>query len=354
MNAKHRSGANPSEKKACHSQAFTLKSRLREIVNQHKTGSVRLNKIVSHETQDAREKVLFLGFGQLKSIGYHLHDPMNFKPKHMKALATYWENQGLSPSTIQNRISVFRVFCNWIGKGDMVGDSTQYVNDPASVKRTYAAQQDKSWSANGIDIWEMVERVEKVDPRVAFFILIAASFGMRLRETYMLKPYRADKDRYISLAEGTKGDRARTVPIETEEQKAVIEAAKELANGVNGHIGFPGKTLKQTKKRVEYILAKCGITKKENNITFHGLRHQFLNDFYERRAGVPSPVRGGPKVSGEIDELARLQTSEVAGHSRKSITSAYLGGILRSIRNQQEEGEHEHGRWPTMQLEKNQ
>lgn len=313
---------------------ITMKMRLKEIINANKTGSARLNKIVSFETQALRETVLFQGFTQLKVLGYHLHDPKNFKPKHMKALGQLWEDQGLSSATIQNRISIFRVFCGWVGKPNMIGDSADYVADKSSVKRSYSAKKDKSWSAKEIDFEGFLDMVLAEEPRVVLYILLGLNFGLRLRESYMLKPHRADKAMYVALAEGTKGDRARTVPIESKDQKAIIEMAKQFSNGVNGHIGIPGKTLQQTKDRVTYVLRKCGITRKDMDATFHGLRHQFANDFFERRSGVASPVRGGPNISGEVDKLARLQTSEALGHSRKSITSAYLGGLMRSIKAQ--------------------
>lgn len=335
----------PNTQQPIDKRPVTLKTLLKDIINANKTGAARLNKIVSFETQAIREEILFQGFTQLKMLGFHLHDPSNFRPKHMKALAQFWCNQGLSPSTIQNRISIFRVFCSWVGKGDMIGDSADYVVDKDRVKRVYAAKEDKSWSARAIDFNGILDTVLLEEPRVALYILLGLNFGLRLRESYMLKPHRADKDMYVALAEGTKGDRARTVPIESEDQKAVIELAKQFANGINGHIGIPGKTLKQSKDRIKYVLQKCGVTLKDMDATFHGLRHQFANEFYERRSGVDSPVRGGPNISGEVDELARLQTSEALGHSRKSITSAYLGGIMRSIQlkakadRQESEGE---------------
>lgn len=309
----------------------TMKMRLKEIINANKTGAARMNKIVGFETQALRESILFQGFTELKTIGYHIHDPVNFKPKHMRALAQYWVDKELKPATIQNRISIFRVFCSWIGKGDMIGESKNYVEDALSVKRTYAAKEDKSWSAKEIDFAGILDTILAEEPVVALYVVLGLNFGLRLRESYMLKPHRADKLRYVALAEGTKGRRDRTVPIESEDQKAIIELAKQFTNCVNGHIGMPGKSLLQTKNRVNYVLIKCGVTSKQMDITFHGLRHQFANDFYERRSGVDSPVRGGPNISGEVDELARLQTSEALGHSRKSITSAYLGGILKSF-----------------------
>lgn len=223
----------------------------------------------------------------------------------------------------------------------MIGDSAGYVANKTSVQRTYSAKKDKSWSAKEIDFNGILETILAEEPRVAIYILLGLHFGLRLRESFMLKPHRADKAMYVALAEGTKGDRARTVPIESEDQKTVIEMAKQFANGVNGHIGMPGKTLKQTRNRVNYVLQKCGITSKQMDTTFHGLRHQFANDFYKRRSGVESPVRGGPNLTGEVDELSRLQTSEALGHSRKSITSAYLGGLMRSVRNQTEQQERD-------------
>lgn len=313
---------------------ITMKMRLKEIVNANKTGAARLNKIVGFETQALRETILFQGFSQLKTLGFHLHDPSNFKPKHMEALGKFWEAQDLKSATIQNRISIFRVFCCWIGKPNMIGDSANYVEDKERVKRTYAAKKDKSWSAKEkeIDFEGILDTVLAEEPRVAVYILLGLNFGLRLREAFMLKPHRADKLMYVALAEGTKGARDRTVPIESDDQKAVIEMAKQFANGVNGHIGMPNKSLLQTRNRVNYVLRKCGITSKKMDATFHGLRHQFANDFFQRRSGVDSPVRGGPNLSGDVDELARLQTSEALGHSRKIITSAYLGGLLRSIR----------------------
>lgn len=140
---------------------LTLKMRLREILTKHNPSAAKRNKICGFETQEVREQILYLGFAQLKTLGFHLHDPANFKPKHMRALGLYWENQALAPSTMQTRFSAFRTFCQWIGKEGMIGDSTDYVLDPASVKRTYAAQKDKSWNAKEkeIDIEQVLDRL---------------------------------------------------------------------------------------------------------------------------------------------------------------------------------------------------
>ena len=80
-----------------------------------------------------------------------------------------------------------------------------------------------------------------------------------------------------------------------------------------------------------YIMAKMGITRKDLGVTAHGLRHQRLNDIFEEVAGVPSPVRqaGGRIVMGdpELWKQAQQKVSNVGGHARLSISSAYTGSV---------------------------
>ncbi len=76
---------------------------------------------------------------------------------------------------------------------------------------------------------------------------------------------------------------------------------------------------------MDRVLAKIGITKKNLGVTGHGLRHQGLNDQYEKITGEPSAVRGGKPVDREFDAAARDHIAEIAGHGRRQIVSAYLG-----------------------------
>ena len=64
-----------------------------------------------------------------------------------------------------------------------------------------------------------------------------------------------------------------------------------MVKRVDGHIGHPDRTLKQSLRRFNYVMEYHGITRRHLGITSHGLRHQRLNDLYEEIAGVPSPVR---------------------------------------------------------------
>ena len=291
-------------------------------------------KVSSNRTQEERAEVIFRGFETLRELGYKLHNPSNFKPKHMQVLGYYWEEKGLSPATIQNAISIFRVFAEWIGKPGMIGPSENYVRNPDSVKRTYAAQEDKSWTARDVDPLAIIQQIAQEDPYVGIQLKVIHAFGLRRKEGVMFHPFLADKGDYLIVTEGTKGNRARHVLVDTPYKRQVLEEAKTFVRinsrkGIGGHIGDPKKTLEQNLDRYSNVMTRFGITKKFFGTTGHGLRAQFACDRLEDR-GVTAPVRGGVKGQAptEIEERAYLETSEELGHSRKSVIAAYAGAVI--------------------------
>jgi hypothetical protein len=66
-------------------------------------------------------------------------------------LVPYWVDQQLEPGTIRLYLSYVRTFCDWIGKHGMVHEPERYVEDPARVKRVYAAKEDRGWKSHGLD-----------------------------------------------------------------------------------------------------------------------------------------------------------------------------------------------------------
>jgi site-specific recombinase XerC len=66
----------------------------------------------------------------LHALGFTLVEVKNLKPRHVQALASHWEFQGLSASSLQKRFSYLRLLCSWIGKPGMVGDADEYLRDP--------------------------------------------------------------------------------------------------------------------------------------------------------------------------------------------------------------------------------
>ena len=117
------------------------------------------------------------------------------------------------------------------------------------------------------------------------------AFGLRMREAALLKFHAADKGAYLAVNWGTKGGRDRVIPIETDYQH--------------------------------------GISRKKG-ITSHSLGHERLNEIYHHITGQLSPVKNQnhQKVNASLDQLARQEIAEVAGHCCPSIASAYVGGQI--------------------------
>lgn len=312
------------------------KSELIELISTNgKLGAKRL-KAVSNRTQDKRQDILFLAFRTLPKLGYRIRHVSDFGERHVVALMKHWEESGLAPATLQNRLATLRTLSVWLGKRGMVKGIDAYVSDPARGRRQTTAQKDQSWSAAGLDAEKVIESIAAYDNRVAMQLKLMHAFMLRREEAVMFRPNKADHGGYIVVRDGTKGGRERTVLVELPYQRAVLDEAKRMARGLNGHVGHPDHDLKQALRRFNYVCEKFGLTHRELGVTSHGLRHQGLNDMFERLAGIPSPVRGQTyQMRKAVDpltlEYARQRVSETAGHARLSISSAYLGGRIPGL-----------------------
>lgn len=304
------------------------------LLNKHnKYDGKGKEKIVSAATQEARKTVLFASLKQLHKNQFKIQSVYSFKEKHAIFLIREWESSNLSASTIQTRASVLRCFSAWINKPGMIKPVSEYLENPASGVRCYVAKNDKSWTAQGIDAELAISEIEKYDFTTAMHLRLCLTFGLRRKEAIMLKPHRADKGLYLVVTDGTKGGRDRIVPVDTDRKREVINQAKAMARSINNSVSNERRTLKQELSHYSYVLNSRGFNRTELQVTGHGLRHQYLNDRYQEIAGHPTPVRGGSESNTYEEEIARLTTSEEAGHSRKSITTAYYGSQRMAKKN---------------------
>lgn len=322
------------------------KGKLALLLKGHGRLGAKTERRLSSGTLEKRSAILFMCFEQLHDLGYKVYDPTHFRGKHFQALVAKWEEEGLSPSTLQNRISILRVFAGWIGKTGMIGESELYVKDKSRVKRKTATERDKSWQGAGINVEKLLAAVAKKDVRVGLQLRLMHAFGARMVEAIAFKPHIRDHGVMVEFLDQTKGGQRRSVPILEEYQRQVLEECKAFVRGIDSHMGRPGKTLKQEVRHFNHVMESMGITGKDLGVTSHGLRHGFLNDYFEKLAGVPSPVRQlgaqerqaaaagmvapAPIVQAgdpEAVRIARHKTSEAAGHIRPSITTAYTGSV---------------------------
>lgn len=303
------------------------KKTLNDVLRSHYKVSAQGGKAVSFATQTARREILEKGFSDLRKLGYKLENVKGFKERHIMALSKSWEEKKLSASTIQNRISIFRIFSEWIGKAGMVRASDIYVKNPENVKRHYVAQNDKTWSGKNILLEEKLEQLQKRDKYVAIQLELQRAFGLRMKEAALLKPYMADKEHYLAVNWGTKGGRPRSVQIQTGYQRDVLTRAKSILSSQHNSMVPNDYTAKQWKDHYYYICRQAGIDRK-HGITSHGLRHERLNEIYSEITGNASPIKQNNSdfcVDTDLDKIARQEIAEIAGHSRVGISKAYVG-----------------------------
>ena len=305
---------------------------LADLLQQHNHLHGRRAKQVSALTIQQRGDRRFDCFVQLRELGYRLEDPRHIAERHVQALVDHWLALGQSPATIQTKLSHLRVFASWVGKSGLVRPAPQYVPDPGAVARVYAARNDTSWTTKNIDPEAVIEQLRAFDPYVGNQQLAQLRFGLRVKESVMLRPWRADAGSALLVDDGTKGGRPRVVPLHSQEQRDALNYLKSQVATRNGSLADPALTLKQAMTRYYVVMRAAGITRKRLGITSHGLRKEFANKTYFELTGVKSPVQGGPPIDRAVDREARLRLVEHLGHARESVGAAYLGPILHRQR----------------------
>ena len=157
-------GKNSSYKSGATRVLPRCRNEIEKVLQENKDLAAIKDKKVSQGSQDKRRTVIHGFFSDLFYLGYKIESIYSLKDKHLVAVFKFLEEQKQSPSTIQNKISIMRTFCNWIGKTDMVKDSKEYVKDKASVTRSMVVKEDKSWVGKGVDVFAKLKEVALMDP----------------------------------------------------------------------------------------------------------------------------------------------------------------------------------------------
>lgn len=301
-----------------------------------------LEKTVSHKTRHERGQFLRRFFRDLKAkAGFNtIPDPRNLGQKHIHAMVQVWQKEHLAPATIQTYLSFLRGLSMWMGKHGFVRRPEHYGLSLEEYQRHEYAQRDKSWSAAGIDIEELIERVCAYDRYVGASLRLISAMGLRRKESIQFRPFehvlpfcetglpldRKTADRYVRIK--GKGGRVRFIPLDSPARVTAVDFAQGLVCNQDAYLGDPANDLKQNLRRFDYVLEKFGITFREFGATAHGLRHEALIDHFQSLTGQSPPVRGGVSLPRDVDQLARKAVSELAGHARIRASGAYCGKSL--------------------------
>ena len=290
------------------------------------TGRARVVSLSTRKTYKERMKTLI---SKLDQINMRVQNLDELGSKQVKLCFQRFEEEGWSASWISNLNTTVRRFGIWIGKPDLCPQIGKLLKNPERFRRMTSATRIKDWDGLGQEFEDIVLKVDAKDPITGFQLRFARAFGVRVQEILMLRPISALRDdrRSLFISAGTKGGLPRHIPIETDEQRQLIEKAMVYAStNPDGIVtGVPGYTLRQSLNHFYYVLKTCGISNRDNGISAHGLRHGYACRIYKHITGEAAPVMGGNEVPPARDEEARREISKRLGHSRINITNHYLG-----------------------------
>ena len=312
------------------------------ILQQHNWRHSSKHKGVSHKTIAERARFCHWLMDFLRDHPKRFRlDPRSFSGRHVEAVTAYWQAEAqagrMSPATIQTYFSFMRTFAGWIGKPRLLKPIASYFDDPALHRRQQATAVDKTWRAQGVDADQVIAEVEARDRHAGASLRLMQAFGLRFKESLMLRPHQDvltaaqaarpsdGPARYLDTHRGTKGGRARLLPIDSPQREAAVQLACLVAIGRDDSVSDPRRTLAQAERRLRYVMERHGITRAALHVVPHGLRHQAAADAYLDKTGQQPPVAGGAAVDPALDKQVRREIAEHLGHGRPAITSAYLG-----------------------------
>jgi hypothetical protein len=278
-------------------------------------GICRRNRDGSRMTQAQREQRLRLIARELHRLGYRNLHASSLKPKHVQALVNDWQARELSAGTIKNRLADLRWWAEKVGKPAVLAHENSYYG---IEQRVFVTGQSKARAITT----EQLELVRDAHARLS--LRLQAAFGLRREEAIKFQPSQADRGDHLRLkASWCKGGRPRQVPIETAEQRQLLEDCHQLAG--SGSLIPPDRTYIEQRRVYERHAARAGLSK------LHGLRHAYAQARYHQLTGFDPPAGCGPMSRAltpgqrELDHRARLQISHELGHEREQITAVYLG-----------------------------
>lgn len=148
-----------------------------------------IGEITSYKTQSAKARALI---NIAKSLREQRAKPIKslweIETHHVETLCGEWLIAGNTRGAIENKLSHLRALSKWLGRPHIVPDTDNITAMQGTKKRSLAATQDKSWSGNAIDIGEIIQKCFHLDPHVAIQLLLQQAFGLRVEESFLLRP----------------------------------------------------------------------------------------------------------------------------------------------------------------------
>ncbi len=240
------------------------------------------------------------------------------KPKMVSAYVEHLKGKGRSTGSLKNNLSFLRSLARGIGKANIVYRSNAEYG--IGSRRYYATENRSAYPTP-----EQIQRLPKEEYRLA--VEGQMLFGTRAQEALKFQIELADRGAYLALmGSWCKNGRVRNLDINNEAQRDWIKRVHEYADRTGAKSLIPkGASLKSWLRGYHDTLRKV------LEIKSHDLRHGWAHKTYREMMKLEPKVCGGPsfkemtKEQKEIADKACWYISDQLGHSRKYISSQYLG-----------------------------
>ncbi|MGI2859995.1 integrase domain-containing protein [Shewanella algae] len=263
-----------------------------------------------------------------------IKDMRDIEKTHLVAYAAHlndrYERGEIAPSTAQNYLSAVNRVME-IARGDR-----QVRVDPVSEgglpKRSGIATGDRSVSEAAHNA-----AMGAISERLGALLELQRNFGLRFEESAKLDAARAlreaEKTGSVSIKDGTKGGRARTVPITNDAQVSALQRAAMQ----------DGRSMIPTEQNYREFRQEAYREIGRHPVNFHGERHHYAQTRYRDLLGAECPVKAGIKhgrahheyLAKELgvsvaharmlDQEIRSEVARELGHGRIDVTNSYLG-----------------------------
>lgn len=238
-------------------------------------------------------------------------------------LSTQVQRSELSPAYAQNLVSaintVMHLVCDW---------SSVSPTKACGIAQRCAVRDTPPLGVDRTLLERSLEQLRGNDQlRAAAVADLARELGLRSKEAALLNAHKALEEAresgLVTIIDGTKGGRARTVPVLQEQQLSALANAA-IQQGVGRSLIPVEQNWKQFR---ENTLRQGRIPLQQVGINgYHDLRAAYACDRYQQITGSPAPVIAGGIVDKHLDRLAREQISSELGHGRIDVVSEYIGG----------------------------
>ncbi|EGR2393478.1 integrase [Vibrio cholerae] len=264
-----------------------------------------------------------------------IKDMRDIEKAHLVAYAAHlndrYERGEIAPSTAQNYLSAVNRVME-IARGDR-----QVRVDPVSegglTKRSGIATGDRSVSEVAHNA-----AMGAISERLGALLELQRNFGLRFEESAKLDAARAlreaEKTGSVSIKDGTKGGRARTVPITNDAQVSALQQAAAIQDC---------RSMIPAEKNYREFRQEAYREIGRHPVNFHGERHHYAQTRYRDLLGAECPVKAGIKhgrahheyLAKELgvsvahakmlDQEIRSEVARELGHGRIDVTNSYLG-----------------------------